>query len=403
MFMKTILQSLFIGTTLLVFISCGSNSEKNNPLADKKNALEKLKTQQNTLTNQIKNLESEIAKLDTSSSNSVAKLVGTSAVTAQYFAHYIDLQGNVTSDNISYVSPRMGPGQVRSIFIKKGDMVKQGQLLIKLDDAVMKQSVIAAQKSLETLKTQLSFAKDIYQRQNNLWKEGIGTEVQLISAKNNVQSLERQIAAGEEQIKVAEEQLRATNVTADVAGVVDELNVRVGEIFAGIAGVMPQIKIVNTAAMKVTTEIPENYSSKIKQGSKVIINLPDINKVFNSSVATASRSINANNRSFEVEVKIPYDANIRPNQLAQIKFLDYEATNAIAVNINTVQTDEKGKYVYIAVANGNKLMARKKMIVVGEVNGQLIEIKSGLNAGDQLITEGYQNIYEGQLLTVLAK
>lgn len=403
MFMKTILQSLFIGTTLLVFISCGSNSEKNNPLADKKNALEKLKTQQNTLTNQIKNLESEIAKLDTSSSNSVAKLVGISAVTAQYFAHYIDLQGNVTSDNISYVSPRMGPGQVRSIFIKKGDMVKQGQLLIKLDDAVMKQSVIAAQKSLETLKTQLSFAKDIYQRQNNLWKEGIGTEVQLISAKNNVQSLERQIAAGEEQIKVAEEQLRATNVTADVAGVVDELNVRVGEIFAGIAGVMPQIKIVNTAAMKVTTEIPENYSSKIKQGSKVIINLPDINKVFNSSVATASRSINANNRSFEVEVKIPYDANIRPNQLAQIKFLDYEATNAIAVNINTVQTDEKGKYVYIAVANGNKLMARKKMIVVGEVNGQLIEIKSGLNAGDQLITEGYQNIYEGQLLTVLAK
>ncbi|TAG11212.1 MAG: efflux RND transporter periplasmic adaptor subunit [Sphingobacteriia bacterium] len=401
--MKTILQSLFIGTTLLVFISCGSNSEKNNPLADKKNALEKLKTQQNTLTNQIKNLESEIAKLDTSSSNSVAKLVGISAVTAQYFAHYIDLQGNVTSDNISYVSPRMGPGQVRSIFIKKGDMVKQGQLLIKLDDAVMKQSVIAAQKSLETLKTQLSFAKDIYQRQNNLWKEGIGTEVQLISAKNNVQSLERQIAAGEEQIKVAEEQLRATNVTADVAGVVDELNVRVGEIFAGIAGVMPQIKIVNTAAMKVTTEIPENYSSKIKQGSKVIINLPDINKVFNSSVATASRSINANNRSFEVEVKIPYDANIRPNQLAQIKFLDYEATNAIAVNINTVQTDEKGKYVYIAVANGNKLMARKKMIVVGEVNGQLIEIKSGLNAGDQLITEGYQNIYEGQLLTVLAK
>ncbi len=401
--MKTILQSLFIGTIILVFISCGSNSEKNNALADKKTALEKLKTQQNTLTNQIKNLETEIAKLDTSSSNSVAKLVGLSAVTSQYFAHYIDLQGSVTSDNISYVSPRMGPGQVRAIYIKKGDMVRQGQLLIKLDDAVIKQSVIAAQKSLETLKVQLSFAKDLYQRQNNLWKEGIGTEVQLISAKNNVQSLERQLSASEEQIKVAEEQLKGSNVIADVAGVVDELNVRIGEIFAGIAGVSPQIKIVNTAAMKVITEIPENYSSKIKQGSKVIINLPDINKNFNSTVATASRTINANNRSFEVEVKIPYDVNIRPNQLAQIKFLDYEAANALAININTVQTDEKGKYVYIAEPNGNKLIARKKMIVVGEVNGQLIEVKSGINAGDQLVTEGYQNIYEGQLLTVLVK
>ncbi len=401
--MKKILTPLLFSTSILLFISCGSNSEKNNGLIDKKAALEKLKTQQNTLTNQIKNLETEIAKLDTSAASTVAKLVGLSAVSAQYFAHYIDLQGSVTSDNISYVSPRMGPGQVRAIYIKKGDMVRQGQLLIKLDDAVIKQSVIAAQKSLETLKVQLGFAKDLYQRQNNLWKEGIGTEVQLISAKNNVQSLERQLTASEEQIKVAEEQLKGSNVIADVAGVVDELNVRIGEIFAGIAGVSPQIKIVNTAAMKVITEIPENYSSKIKQGSKVIINLPDINKTFNSTVATASRTINANNRSFEVEVKIPYDANIRPNQLAQIKFLDYEAANALAININTVQTDEKGKYVYIAEPNGSKLIARKKMIIVGEVNGQLIEVKSGINAGDQLVTEGYQNIYEGQLLTVLVK
>lgn len=401
--MKKILTPLLFSTSILLFISCGSNSEKSNGLSDKKAALEKLKTQQNNLSDQIKTLETEIAKLDTSAASTVAKLVGLSAVSAQYFAHYIDLQGSVTSDNISYVSPRMGPGQVRAIYIKKGDMVKQGQLLIKLDDAVIKQSVIAAHKSLETLKTQLSFAKDLYQRQNNLWKEGIGTEVQLIGAKNNVQSLERQLTASEEQIKVAEEQVKGTNVIADVAGVVDELNVRVGEIFAGFAGATPQIKIVNTAAMKIITEIPENYSSKIKQGSKVIINLPDINKIFNSAVATASRSINANTRSFEVEVKIPYDANIRPNQLAQIKFLDYEAANALAININTVQTDEKGKYVYIAVPNGNKLIARKKMIVVGEVNGQLIEVKSGINAGDQLVTEGYQNIYEGQLLTVLAK
>ncbi len=402
--MKKILLPLLLSTSsIFLFTSCGSNSEKNNSLVDKKTALEKLKSQQNTLADQIKLLETEIAKSDTSASNSVAKLVGVSTVTAQYFAHYIELQGNVTSDNISYVSPRMGPGQVRALFIKKGDLVKKGQLLIKLDDAVLKQSVFAANKSLETLKIQLSFAKDLYQRQNNLWKEGIGTEVQLISAKNNVQSLERQLTASEEQIKVAEEQLKATNVIADVAGVVDELNVRVGEIFAGIAGIVPQIKIVNTAAMKVTTEIPENYSSKIKQGSKVIINLPDINKVFNSSVATAGKSINANNRSFEVEVKIPYDANIRPNQLAQIKFLDYEAASAIAININTVQTDEKGKYIYIAVPEGNKLVARKKIIVVGEVNGQQIEVKSGINAGDQLITEGYQNIYEGQLLTLLAK
>lgn len=401
--MRTLQQLIFIGATATLLISCGGNKESGNKLADKKAALEKLKTEQNALSDKIKILQTEIAKLDTSAGNSVAKLVGVTAVATQNFAHYIDLQGSVTSDNVSYVSPRMGAGQVRAIYVKKGDMVKQGQLLIKLDDAVMRQSVIAAQKSLETIKTQISFAKDLYQRQNNLWKEGIGTEVQLISAKNNVESLERQLSAGNEQVKISEEQLKGSNVTADVSGVIDELNVRVGEIFAGIAGVSPQIKIVNTAAMKIITEVPENYSSRVRPGSKVIINLPDINKTFTGTVATASRSINTNNRSFEAEVKIPYDANVRPNQLAQVKFQDYEAPNAIAINVNTVQTDEKGKYVYIAVPEGNKLIARKKMIVVGELYGQLIEVRSGLNKGDQLVTEGYQNIYDGQLLTVLGK
>ena len=366
-------------------------------------ALEKLQKEQNGLGDKIKALQIEINRLDTANANTVAKLVGLTPVVKETFLHYIDLQGSVTSDNISYVSPRMGPGQVRALYIKKGDLVKAGQLLLKLDDAVMRQSVLASQKSLETLKTQLDFAKDIYQRQNNLWKEGIGTEVQLISAKNNVQSLERQLSAGNEQVKVAEEQLKASNIIADVSGVVDELNVRVGEIFSGIAGISSQIKIVNTASMKVVTEVPENYSNKVKAGSKVVITFPDINKTLTGTVSLVSRSINANNRSFEAEVKMPYDASIRPNQLAQLKFQDYEAPNAIAISVNTVQTDEKGKYVFIANKEGNKLVARKRSIVVGEVYGQIIEVRSGLNAGEQLISDGYQNIYEGQVLNVLVK
>jgi RND family efflux transporter MFP subunit len=334
---------------------------------------------------------------------STAKLVGITPVAVQSFAHYIDLQGSVTSDNVSYVSPRLGPGQVVAIYVKKGDAVKKGQALLKLDDAIVKQSYTVAQKNIETLKSQLNFAKDLYQRQGNLWKEGIGTEVQYISAKNNVQSLEKQLAASEEQVKVVQEQLKATTIYADVTGVVDDLNVRVGEIFAGLAGVTPQIKLVSSSALKVITQVPESYSGKIKPGSKVIINFPDINKNISGTVATTSRTINPNNRSFDAEVKIAFDAAIRPNQLAQLKFQDYEALNAVVISVNTVQSDEKGKYVFIAVQEGNKMIARKRTITVGELYGQLIEIKSGLQKEEQLVTEGYQNIYDGQLLTVLKK
>lgn len=402
--MLIIKKILILSSTALVIASCGGNKESGNSLADKKAALEKLKTEQVAITNKITALQTEISKLDTANKNSsIDKLVGITSITSQSFSHYIELQGNITSDNVSYVSPRMGPGQVRAIYVKKGDQVKKGQLLLKLDDAVMRQSVLASQKSLETLKTQLNFAKDIYQRQGNLWKEGIGTEVQYISARNTVQSLEKQLSAGEEQIKVAEEQLRASNIYADVTGVVDDLNVRVGEIFAGLAGVTPQIKLVSTAALKVITQVPENYGGKIKVGSKVIINFPESNKTITGTVATTSRTINSNNRSFDAEVKIAYDPAIRPNQLAQLKFEDYKAPNAIAISVNTVQTDEKGKYVYVAAQEGNKLFARKKSIVVGEVYGQLVEVKSGLVQNDSLITEGYQNIYDGQVISVTKK
>jgi membrane fusion protein, multidrug efflux system len=401
--MRKAIYLLSIVTSIALLSSCSNDTKQGNDLASKKAALEKLKTEQNELADKIEALQKDINALDTSEASATAKLINVTPVIRENFFHYIDLQGNITSDNISYVSPRMGGGQVKAIYVKRGDEVKKGQLLIKLDDAVLRQSVIAGQKSLETLKTQLNFAKDLFNRQNNLWKEGIGTEVQLITAKNNVQSLERQLTASEEQIKVSEEQLRGTNILADVSGIVDELNVRVGEIFVGLAGLTPQIKIVNTQNMKVVTQVPEIYSTRVKAGATALIRLPDLNKEFKATVTTASRTIDANTRSFDVEIKIPYDANIRPNQLAQVKFQDYEVPNAISINVNTVQTEEKGKYVYVAEQEGKKLVARKRMITVGELYGQLIEVKTGLTEKDQLITEGYQNIYDGQTVKVLGK
>lgn len=395
------MQRIYNKFTLLIlvvtFTACGGKDQ----LTQKKTELEKLKKEQLTLSEKIKNLETEIAKLDTTSKKEdVAKLIGVSPIVVQDFVHYIDLQGRVDAENISYISPRLGPGQVKALYIKKGDYVKKGQLLLKLDDAVIKQSIAAAKQNLETLKTQLSFAKDLYNRQNNLWKQGIGTEVQLVSAKTNVETLEKQLIAAEENIKTVQEQANGSNVYSDVEGVAEEVNIRVGETFTGMGAMGAQIKIVNTNLLKVLTDVPENYASKVKVGSKVIINLPDINKSFNTSISLAGKIINPNNRSFVAEAKLPVDGAIRPNQNAQVKIEDYAVKNAISIPVNTIGTDEKGKYVYVAVKENNKLVARKKTITVGELYNQMIEVKSGLASGDQLITSGYQNIYDGQLLKV---
>jgi len=387
-------------TALMLIVSLVACSAKDE-LSKKKAELEKLKSEQVKTADKIKSLEQEILKLDTSAvKEDIAKLVAVQPVVTQDFFHYIDLQGRVDADNISYISPRLGPGQVKALYVKKGDNVKRGQLLLKLDDAVIKQSIAAAKQNLETAKIQLAYAKDIYNRQSNLWKQGIGTEVQLISAKTNVETIEKQLRAGEENIKTIQEQASATNIYSDVDGVADEVNVRVGETFSGMGAMGPQIKIVNTSTLKVITDVPENYASKVKVGSKVIVNLPDVNKSFNTNISISGKVINPSNRSFAAEAKLPADGLLRPNQNAQVRIEDYAAKNAIAIPVNTVSTDEKGKYVFVAVAEGNKTVARKKNIIIGELYNQMIEVKSGLAAGDKLITDGYQDIYEGQVLKI---
>jgi membrane fusion protein, multidrug efflux system len=393
----------FVLSAVILLAACGgSEKQEKANITEKKVELEKKKKEQTTLAAEIKKLEDELAKLDTGAAKNInAKLVGITAVSLAPFNHYIELQGRVDADNISYVSPRLGPGQVRAVYVTRGQFVNKGQLLLKLDDAIVSQQITAARASLATINTQLATAKDIYNRQNNLWKQGIGTEVQLISARTNVQTLEAQLNAARENIKTIERQLDATNVRADVSGVADEVNIRVGETFTGFAGNVPQIKIVNTSTLKAIAQVPENYASKVKVGSPVIVVLPDINKSYNSKINLSGKLIDPNTRSFVAEARIPYDGSARPNQIARIQIQDYAIAKTIAIPVNTVQTDENGKYVFVAAQEAGRTVARKKSIGVGELNGQLIEVKVGLAAGDQLITEGFQNLYEGQVISIV--
>ena len=392
---------LLISATALVFLSsCGDSKKQGNAaLNDKKAALEKLKGEKDKVDGDIASLKAEIAKLDTSAgAQQKAKLVAVQTLADTNFNHYIELQGRVDAENISYITPRGGPGQVKAIYVKQGDVVKKGQLLLKLDDAIIKQNVIANRQGLEGIKTQLAFAKDIYQRQKNLWDQGIGTEVQLITAKNNVATLQNQLSASQENIKTIQEQSNTSLVYSDVSGIADLMTVKVGESFGSPGSGV--IKIVNNSLLKVVSNIPENYLGSVSKGSPVVVQMPDINKTFNLSISFVGASIDVINRGFVVEAKLPNDPALKPNQIAMIKVKDYGAANTIVIPLNTLQNDEKGKFVMIATNDNGKMIAHKRVVNIGAISGDQIEIKTGLKAGDVLVTEGFGSLYEGQLLTL---
>ena len=394
------LLSISMVILLVSFVSsCGDTSKKGNSLADKQAQLTKLKSEQEALDSKIADLEKDIAKIDTSASDVKPKLVSLSAVNTVDFKHYLTLQGSVDDKNVSYITPTGQPGVVKAIYVKQGDKIRKGQLILKMDDAVAQQNVAAIKQQLGGIKAQLELAKSVYQRQKNLWDQQIGTEVQLLQDKTQVETLENQIKATQAQVNTAQEQANQSNVYSNVNGTVDDITAHVGEAFNGNPLTGGYIRIVNEADLKISVTVPENYTGQVNKGTKVIVSFPDNDKTFNSEISFLSQTIGATTRGFTAQIKVPKNLKLRPNEIALVKILDYNAPNSIAIPVNTLQTGQDGKFVLVGDKKGDQMIAKKVNVVPGQLSGDSVEIKQGLQTGQQLITDGYQGLFDGQPIT----
>lgn len=379
--------------------SCGSKGKKGD-IKDLKAKLEKLKKEKNALDAKIHKLEDEITKADPKAAQQNLKLVSVDTIRVQDFSHYIDLQGKIDAEGMAYVAPKGQGGLVKAIYVKTGQRVGKGQLILKLDDAMARQGVIAAQQQTGQLKARLTQAETVYERYQNLWKQNIGAEIQVINAKADVDALAAQLRAAQAQVAMAQEQANMSNVYAEIGGMVDAVDIKVGEFFSPQSAAMPGhgIRIVNNSNLKVVANVPENYVAKIKKGDSVQVVVKELDTTFSPVINMIGGSIDPVTRSFMAEAKLPSLAALKPNQIATMKILDYKARAAVTIKINLVQSDEKSKYVYVAEKSGDKMIARKKIVTVGQAYDGLIEIKTGLSKDELIITEGFQSVYDGQAI-----
>ena len=415
--MNNIFKISFTAIVAVLLVACGAGAkDKKGDTGDMKVKLEKLKKEKSSIDADIRKLEDQLAKADPKGAQQAQKLVAVDTLRINDFAHYIELQGKVDAEGIAYVAPSGPGGQVKAIFVKAGQKVGKGQLILKLDDAMARQGVDAAQQMVVSsqqqtgqIKARLDQAESIYTRYQNLWKQGIGAEIQVVNAKADFEAIsaqlraaQAQVGSAQAQVRLAQEQANMSNVYAGISGMIEEMNVKVGEFFSPQSAAMPGagIRIVNNNNLKVVTNVPENYIARVKKGDKVEIVIADSGKPpYKSIISMVGGTIDATTRSFTTEAKLPSDPELKPNQTATLKILDYEAKAAVAVPVNVVQSDEKGKYVYVMEKAGDKSVARKKMVNVGEAYNGFIEIKSGLTGGELIITEGYQTVYDGQTVT----
>lgn len=378
-FMKA--QYILLLTATLFITACGGE-KKPNTLAEKKEALAKLKADSKALTEKITALETELKAADPSmkAAEKVIPVV-TTALEPKSFKSFIEIQGTVETKNTATATPRMA-GTYTTVYVKEGQTVKAGQLLAKIDNAILRDQIAA-------LKQQMELANTVYDKQKSLWDQKIGTEIQFLQAKNNKESLEKNLA-------VLTTQIDLYNVYAPISGAVERVMAKTGEV---AAPGMPLASIVNLGSLKATANVPDTYLSNIKMGDAVKVNLPDIGREINARITFISKLVNPANRTFKIEASIPTAGDIKPNMLSVLNIADINKSNALVIKQNYIQSTEFGDVVYVAETEGNKKVAKARKIKTGvSYNGE-IEITEGLRAGDLIVTEGYQDLVDGQVIS----
>lgn len=364
---------------LLVFLAACSATSADE---DKKARLEKLKDQQAAITKEIQKLESEIRAANPDSLSDIrARDVAVTELQLQPFDHYVKTQGHIESDNNVLVSAE-AMGVVKKVFVTEGQQVSRGQTLAQIDNSVI-------MRSIESMEAQLELATSVYERQKNLWDQKIGTEVQFLQAKTNKESLEKQIASLREQNDM-------TRIKAPMSGTVDEIFAREGQTLAPGA---PALRVVNTADLKIQASVSEAYVTDIQKGDKALVRISDLNKEVEAKVTFVGKTIDRLSRTFNVEIALPSEPDLRPNMTATVKIVFESNPSALVVPVNIIQQINDEKVVYIAEPKGSLMVAKRKVITVNGVYGNLAEVK-GLSAGDKLISVGYQGLNDGDYVKI---
>ncbi|MCE1168170.1 MAG: efflux RND transporter periplasmic adaptor subunit [Sphingobacteriia bacterium] len=364
---------VIIAALALFAVACSS---------DKKAKLQGLIQERDKLNAQIEQLEKELGSSD--SIKQRITNVKLTEIAPSSFIHYIEIQGKVEGEDNIEVSPQAS-GLVTKVFVKEGDAVRKGQVMAELDVQVIKQSI-------EEVKTQLSLANTLFEKQKYLWEKNIGSEVQYLQAKNGKESLEKRLATLNEQVALS-------RFVSPINGTVEDVPVKVGQLVSpGMPG--SAIRVVNMANVKITADLSEAYASKIKKGNSVEVTFPDNGESISASVTFASRFIDPVNRTFRVECSLPNSGNreLRANMVASVRINDYTNPKAFVIPQNVIQKELKGNFVWIAEQDGNNWRVERRSIVAGtDYNGNT-EITSGLAEGDKVVTVGYQGLKEGDLI-----
>jgi membrane fusion protein (multidrug efflux system) len=376
----------------LILVSCGEQKKASVQDLVSNGTIKELRTRKAEISAQLANTNIDLKSINDAISklDSVKKLPLITTITSkeEVFRHYLEVQGNVKTKQNILVYPEI-PGILEHIYVKEGQRVSKGQVLAKIADGGLAQQVAQAKASAQ-------LAKTTYERQNRLWNQKIGSEIQYLQAKTAYESQKNIVA----QMK---KQLAKSNVIAPFSGVIDDVLKEAGAVVAPGQG-SELFRIVNLENMYIEAEIPESHIVNVTKGKTVEIYFPVLEKTVQAKIRQVGNFINPANRAFKIEIGVSNSSgDIKPNLTAKLKINDYTSKKAILIPQSIISENAKGQqYVYLASdKQDNKYaIAKKTIITTGKTQGDFIEVLETIVSGTEIISEGARSVNDGQKVEI---
>lgn len=370
------MKNLSILTALVALLAACSTS---TPSSD----VDQLNVRRDSIAGAIETLKAELAEIDlqlaaADSTRSFAS-VTTFEVAKGGFDHSFQVYGTVVSDKSVTLFPEMA-GTITKVTVKGGERVRAGQLLVAMDASLV-------QASLAEVKTQLTLAQSVFEKQSRLWEQKIGSEVQYLQAKTQFEALQKRLAAVSRQVAM-------TTVSAPFDGVIDQVFAKEGEM---AAPGMAMVRIVGNGGLRLDMQVPETYIQRIEKGDAVDMHFSAIKLDLVGKISAVGNFINAGSRTFGVTVELPKNSDLKANMMASVALKDYSVDSAITVPNRLILQDTKGvNYTYVYVAKGELGSIERRDLVLGVANNDMTEIKSGIAPGEKVVDRGIRSVQPGQ-------
>jgi RND family efflux transporter MFP subunit len=356
--------------------------EKTEFLNARKAEIKVIYTQTNGI---IAGIDDQISELDQTKKDPI---VTTYVVGDTLFKDYFRVKGNVEATGNAMIIPELA-GIVKSIYVQKGEPVKKGQLILELETEVLN-------KQLAEVETSLTLATDLYNRQNALWAQNIGSEVQLLEAKNRKEALENTKATLTEQKHMAE-------VRSPLKGVLEDLVPKVGEM---AAPGMPIARVVNLDELYIEADLSERHFGAISVGGEALVSVQGMDDVTDwpATISRIGSYIKPDNRTFQIRVDFGANApELIPNIVADLKINEFTQDSIVYLPNSMIQTDAIGNsYVWTLkpAEREDRNIAVKQIIKVGPTYQNFTAVFSGLSTGEIVVDKGDRKMRKDALVRV---